>query len=252
MEDTRAKEEAIVQPESVPSSEDTQASEVENSEAALPDDASDRTKREFEKLRSQLADERQKRMQSESVFDSIRMKPQANTGELGNLYDPNTNLVDIAALEQLRIKTLSAEERATRAERTVERYVEEQQTKEALAVHPELDPSKKGFNQTLYKATRAILLDSMVNPQDYDGRQLSYKAAADLAKSVNNKVVADAERQGATKAIEGLSSKEQAALEATGRSDGRSYTEDSDDLAYRTQKGDVKAIMERLKRIPTA
>ena len=90
----------------------------------------------------------------------------------------------------------------------------------------------------------------MVNPQDYNNKQLSYKEAADLAKGVSSKVIAEAEKVGATKAIEGLTPKEQASLEATGRSDRRTEVSDLDTLKQNTRRGDLGSIVERLKGIP--
>ena len=245
-EDTRANEIAGTPQEPMPSSEQQsqEATPVEgNIPTRLPEDASQRTRTQFEKLQTQLAEEKARRAQAESLFESLRVGNAPYQTE-GAEYAPNVYGDDL----ENRIQT--AEERASRAEREVQSWTEDQQSKEALEAHPDLDPKSKDHNKSFYKATRAILLDSIINPQDYSGRQLSYKEAADLAKSMNNKELSEAERVGAEKALEQLSPKEQAALEATGRSDRRTSAESAEELSYRTQHGDLDAIMARLKKIP--
>ena len=166
--------------------------------------------------------------------------------QINSYVDPNGN-IDINGLNNA---IYSAQQRAANAEQTVQRWIEDQQTQEAHKAHPELNPNADKFDPVLHKKTRALLMDSMLNPGDYNGRALTYKQAADLAKGVTLQAIADAEKVGAQKAIENLTPKEQASLEATGRSDRRTQVDSFESLRVRTRKGDKTAIMERLKNIP--
>ncbi len=221
---------------------------IEN-ETELPEGVSERTRREFDKLRTQLREERANRMKNQSVFEQLRPSQQPLTQDQINSYvDPQGN-VDINGLNKA---IYSAQTRAANAEQTVQRWIEDQQTQEAHRAHPELNPNNTKFDQVLHNKTRALLMDSMLNPTDYSGRPLTYKQAADLAKGITAQALTEAEKMGAQKAVESLTPKEQASLEATGRSDRRTQVGDMDSLRQRTRKGDMGAIMERLKGIPTA
>ena len=102
------------------------------------------------------------------------------------------------------------------------------------------------------KRNRAFALDSMIHPEDYSGKPLSFKEAADLAKSnLPAKKVEEVRKEAAKAAIEQLTPKEQASLEAVGSPDRRSQVEQPlEDLRFRSRKGDQDAIVERLKGIP--
>ena len=214
----------------------------------LPEGTSDRTREQFDKLRSQLREEKAKRVQTQSVFEQLKpfQQPSAPVST-SQFIDPVTGNVDVNGLNYVISTT---QQRAERAEQTVQRWVEEQQTKEAYTSYPELNPSHDSFNASLHRKTRAVLMDSMINPQDYSGKPLSFKEAADIAKGVTPEVLQKAQEEGAKKAIEGLTPKEQASLEASGRSDRRNQTSNLDDLKWRTRKGDPSAITERLRNIP--
>lgn len=254
----RANEEVVASPqEPMPSSDKTsqvaevakpvdQQTEVSASDTeTLPDGVSERTRTQFEKLQKQLAEEKAK---NKNPFDSIRQtyQPEISTAPL---YNTQTGYIDTTELENLRsgVNEARAEIAKLKAERQKE--VEEAQTREALSAYPELDPQSGGHNAEFYKATRAVIIDSMMNPNDYGGKALTYKAAADIAKSFNSKALTEAEKAGAEKALQKLGSKEQAALEATGRSDRRNSTVDREDLVERTRKNDTNAVMERLKAL---
>jgi hypothetical protein len=79
-------------------------------------------------------------------------------------------------------------DKATRAEETVQRYVQTaeqrevaRQESEAFGAYPQLNPRGGSFDARLSQQTRAIIYDSMINPQDYPGqRPLTFKEAADF------------------------------------------------------------------------
>ena len=217
----------------------------ENS-TGLPDDAHERTKREFDKLQQQLRDERARREYAEQAYQS--MQPQQDT-DMAPIYDPDTGLIDPDQLTDLQSQTIEANRRAERAEKAVENYMKTQEEREVFSVYPELDPKGDKHDKTFHVETRRIMLDSMVNPDDYDG-QLSFKQAADLArKSVKDPE--QARQLGAQQALEELTIKEQASLGAAGTA-GRSRfmeSEDLQNLQIQTRLGSKEAILERVRRL---
>ena len=89
----------------------------------------------------------------------------------------------------------------------------------------------------------------MLNPNDYNGKQLSFKEAAELAKKMSGVSVEAIKKEAIKETLEQLTPKEQASLEATGSSTRRTQVTGSvDELRQRTRKGDLDAIVERLKR----
>lgn len=220
---------------------------VPDNTGELPESASERTKREFEKLRRELREERTKRLEKEGLFNAMRPPVAQPTPTKPDwLVDPDSQTVDV---NKLHSKLTNAEQRATRAEMAVNNYIQEVQTREALAAHPELDSRSDKFDPELHRKTRAYIFDSMMNPDDYNGKTLTYKEAGDMAKGIGGKAREQAEIEGAKKAIETLTPKEQASLEAVGRSDRRADSLHSlSDLQTRSRQGDDEAIVERLKR----
>lgn len=222
----------------------------------LPDDASERTKKEFEKLRDELRTERSRRIETERMFgQTTPATPQQfipNQQQVTQVYDPQTGLLNEQALTDIQLKAMQAEQRATKAEQAIANFQIEQQTREAYVAHPELNPSNKDFDKDLNNRVRAFALDSMIHPEDYGNKQLTFKEAADFAKqTLSPKVVEQAKKEAAQEAIEQLTPKEQASLEAVGSPDRRQQVEQPlDQLRYRSRKGDLDAIVERLKGIP--
>ena len=215
------------------------------SEQVLPDEAKDRTKREFEKLRRDLHTERTRREQLESRFQSMQPKAPA----LPPVYDPETGLLNEQALSQRDRLTQEALERAARAEEAVSNYEKVQEERELFSTYKELDPNGEKFDEELSHQVAAIKLHSMVSPEVYGGKQLSAKEAADFLSKRGQKALEAVKQQGAKEAIEQLSPKEQAALEATSSSGRRTQVSNLDDLRSRSRKGDNDAIMERLKAL---
>lgn len=229
---------------------ETISSEVGTSEASqetdvstnLPDGVSDRTAKEFEKLKKQLREERERRMSYESSFGRGAGVKQETVDDKP-LYDPKTGLVDVDALNDLQKQVRIAREQAEKADREQRSYVEKVQTQEALSVYPQLDPANDAFDESLHKATRAYLLDSMAYPESYGGHQLTYKQAADLAKGgfVN---VPEA-------TVSGL--KEEASLGATGRPSQGVQRESSETqlqaLRVGTRLGDKQSMIARLRAL---
>lgn len=219
-------------------------------EEGLPSDSKERTQREFEKLRNQLREERERREYAESVFTSLQTKREP---DIVPVLDPETGYVNETALTDIQRRAIKAEERAQNAENAVQKYFKEQEDREVYRAYPQLNPDSDKLDKSLHVETRKVMLDSMLNPQDYGNRQLSFKEAADLASGKLTGTLDEAKKLGAKEALESLGPKEQASLEATGSPDRRNdaLTTQSD-LAYKSRKGDVDAITERLVRLKKA
>ena len=237
----------------------------QDNDLVLPEGVKERTTQQFDKLREQLSQERVRRMEAEQALKSGSQRSSTSdldlskfglndllspkSNEVKPLYDPTTGIVDVSELENLRTVASQANKRATEAEKRFEKYVQEQQEREAYEAHPELDPKSKGHDPELYNMTRALITDSMMNPKDYGGKELTAKGAADMAKSLRAKELKKTAEEAKQQAVAELTPKEQASLEASGRSDRRLDVQADYDLADRTRRGDKEAIVERLRRI---
>ena len=235
--------------EDAPEQSETQTTEKNE----LPEEAKERTRREFEKLkasqeetRKELRAERSRREYLENAYKSFTTKKE----EPPPIVDPDTGLINENSLTDLQRRTIEAENRAKRAEDSIRNYTQLQEERETFKDFPELDPKDiTKFDRTLNRVTRSVLMDSMLHPEDYEGKQLSFKEAAGIAKGMSPKEVKEAEKRGAQQAMEGLTPKEQASLEATGMPNRRQDIESNiDDLRSRTRKGDLNAMIERMKR----
>lgn len=221
----------------------------------LPESASDRTRARVQEVlgkaemfEQELRVERQRREALESAFKSMQPK----VGAPEPIYDPNTGLLNEQVFNDVQKKAYEAEQRALKAEQAVQGYLADQENRRAYETHPELNPDAKQFDKELHKKARAVLLDSMMNPQDYGGKQLSLKDAGDYLKGnpALESAVAQARREGASEAIEQLTPKEQAALEATGASSRRTEVATNlDTLRFQTRKGNIGATMERMNAL---
>lgn len=247
----------VQQPTEAPN-QTTDVSTQPQDELALPDGVKDRTAEQFEKLKQQLAEERTRRMEVEQYYNSLSqtsapvnpyLQPQVPTE--APIYNPETGEVNIQSLEEMRRKTAEAELAAKRTQEQFQKYLEKQQEAEAYSVHPDIDPKSREFDQDKYKITRAILADSMFNPKDYGGQELTLKQAADLAARQQAKQIEQVKKEVAQQVVEQVTPKEQASLEAIGRSDARVSVQDHQSLSLRTRTGDWDAIAARMKGIPS-
>lgn len=223
--------------------EQSSQQEPSEKEPELPEGAKERTKQEFEKLNERLRAEKQKRMEMERVYQSL--KPQTQLPQVQPIIDPESGLINEAALTDLQQRALAAEQAAKQAVETAKQRELEHEESEMFASYPELDPNESNkFDEAFSHHVAAIKLHSMVQPDAYGGKQLSGKEAADYVRKYVPAEKLKAE--GAQEALEKLTPKEQASLEATGNPGRRNQTVSLDDLRKRTRKGDQDAIVQRL------
>jgi len=176
--------------------------------------------------------------------------PKEEVPNVEDYIDPQTGMVDIDGLNKA-VKT--AYTLAKQAQQQVQGYIQTQQEREAYTAHPELNPDAENFDKELHRITRAILNDSMWAPEDYGGRPLTFKEAADLAKQMSPKEKKKVEEQAKKEAFEQVSRREAASLEATGTPGRRGAIQSDEELEVlrrRTREGDLSAIAARLKNIP--
>jgi len=193
------------------------------SDYQLPEEVKKRTQEQFEKL---LEENRRLKEQVEQIGEIKQEEP---------VYQPNYQMaappsgVDAGSLAWQKLQQL-----------------EEQQ---AFEKYPELNPNEKDkFDRDFSEKVEALLLHSYVNPHKYGGRELSFLEAADRVKSWVTKDAEAAKKEGAKEAVRKLTPKEQASLEATGRSDRRQQTYDMSELQRQTREGKLNAVVERLKK----
>lgn len=211
-------------------------------ESGLPDSASERTRREFEKLQDKLREERTRREYFEGVYNTLNApKPEPEAP----VYDPNTGLINETALEQSRREAREAKERALRAEQAVNSYLYQQEEREANVNHPEL--KDEGFKAQ----AEGIMYHSQVNPDRY-GKQLNLNEAANYLKGLTKKQAEKVTAQAQKDALESIAPKEQASLAAEGGNVKSTESADYDyeQLRYRSRRNDIDAIAQRLNKIP--
>ena len=240
-----------------------------------PQGTSDRTTEQFEKLlesnrqlfrqnellRQQKAEQGRQATQSNPSYPTPQNQPESVNPNDFVERDPLTG--DRVINEQrLRARIEEIQQRAARAEQTIQSYMKsseereiERQNKDAFTAHPELDPGSDKFNAVFNKQVRGILTDSMFNPDDYSGRPLSFREAADFVKAQvpgtqqpANDAQAEAERQAQSQAAQAL--KEQVSTQATGQPRAAQQVTDDEELEslrYRTRYGnDDWALAKRI------
>lgn len=223
------------------------AKEAVEGEGTLPKGVKERTANEFEKLRQELRAEKERRARVERMMQSINRTPLPQQQPFQpDYYDPETGEVDVNRLEG---RIGGAEAQARQALQTAQRIIDSEdkkQEKAAYKAHPQLDPNTDSFNEDFQRAVIGYLASEY-----REGKATTLKQAADRVKSFSKADLKKAEEAGAVQARESLTPKEQATMEATGRSDRRSQTgTELETLRQQTRRGDARAIQERLKNIP--
>ncbi len=180
----------------------------------LPEDVSERTRQQFEKLKKhnqelakkleELQKTGQKEEPVESVFDSFNPKVdvaepqipnpnqdfnylnQQQISNIANQFVDQDGNVDIdglnQALYQANLQAKQAIEEARKAREEIARWEENRQTKEAYAKYPQLDPLQKDkFDRKFYELVR----DRMVSNFSRGIKKTFREVADDIAKVYN-------------------------------------------------------------------
>ena len=188
----------------------------------------------------------------EGVFPQQQFETptQQATPEVGQ-YINEAGEIDPVKFKQ-DVQTNAVQQASTIAKQQIDEF---RQTQEALKSYPELDPDTKAHDKEFYQAVRGQLLDSMMRPNEYDGKTLTYKEAADKVVGLSSKARKEVEAEGADKAMKEVADKEAASLEAggsSGRAASAESTTDVEVLSQQTRRGGRKgneAAAERLKKL---
>jgi hypothetical protein len=229
--------------EPMPSSEQTAETQTEEVEASpketdeLPEGVKERTSEQFNKLKRELAEEREKRTKLERAY----APPQPAIPEW---YDPNTGVVDPNRLQQREQMLISELHNLKQQVQGYTKQSEAQQEKEAYAAYPDLKTNERFHEEVIRKLATEFAI----------GNNPTMKEAADSVMEFAKGLTSKAEKEGARKALEQLAPKEQASLEATGRSDRRLPSQDLATLSRQSRYGNesaTAAILARLKNVPS-
>jgi len=234
--------------EASPQGDSTSQANVEESQ--LPDGAKERTTQQFDKLREDLKSERERRIKAEQTFNTMldpkQPKPQTQPQPKvdRDWYNPETNQVDVNKLQKYNQYLETQVGDLTQKVQGIAGTEQRKQEVETYKAYPELDPQAGNkFNPDFSDAVQGALTSAFLR-----GETPSFKEVADKIANFAGKQVKEAEKKGATEAIEQLTPKEQASLEATGRSDKRTdVQEDIQQLQQKTRHGDLNAVMARMK-----
>jgi len=227
--------------------------------APLPEAAPDRTKEQFEKLleSNRRLYQTNELLRNQLERPSAQAQGQAQKSVVDDFIEVNP-LTGEKYIDENRLKSQlgTLQEKAQRLEQQMQSYVSatetresQRQAREATSVHPELDPNSDKFDLDFNKQVRGILIDAINNPNDYNGRSLTLREAADYVKGQLGKVSQQAqtsvqqqqaEAQQQQLAAEAQARKEQASTQATSQTGNQARASVSDeqelnDLRYRTR-----------------
>lgn len=254
--------------------------------AQLPDDTRDRTRDQFNKLidsnrslndtnaalvaeiqamRKASAEQSAPRPQQAPVQQQQQAAPATINPNDFVERDPNTGEAFINE-QKLKQAIDSANSRALEVEKVMQDYISaaerreaERQNREAYSLYPELEPGTNNFNPDFNKQVRGILQDSMWNMDDYGGRPLSFREAADYVRKFNpvapvvTPEQAQAQAQAEEQSREAQALKEQGSATPEGQRGNEARqnitdNEELDNLRYRTRYlDDNAALAERIK-----
>lgn len=234
---------------------------------ALPEGVSERTRKEFEKLKAhnkELSDKLRGYEVNDygDVFNSLR-GPKASTPEVDLRAFPNLNQqqvesisnkfvdeygnVDVEAFNRaLASANATAKQAATEAREAREqlrRMEEERQAREAHSAYPQLDPKSPNFDPEFFEAVRDRLVANM-----YQGRQENLvDAAAKVSKFYKSETIVNkAKEQAINEFKEAEETKRQASRAPQGKP-AATPAVNVDDLRARISRGDETALAERMK-----
>ncbi len=241
----------------------------------LPVDAAERTRQQFEKLiesNRRLFEEnenlRRQREQQSNAARAQQQQPSVNPNDFVEV-DPNTGekMINEQRL-RARLEELSnSKSEVEQLKQAFQGYIKanetkevERQEKETYAAYPELNPQSANFDPTFNRLVRATLTDSFYAQDDYGGRSLSFKEAADAVKAIYpNKnaqpaaVTAEEQAAIAAAAQQAQTVREQGSAQAVSQPRNQVETAQADEaelqnLQYRTRYlNDTNALAERIK-----
>lgn len=270
--------EPVVQPAPAPQAPEAQGTPT-------PAGMTDRSQEQWEKLTDNnrklfeanqiLQQELIKRSQAQQTFQPIQQPaqqqvvPQPVNPDDFVFRDPVTGerYVDDVKLKSAIAESNRNAELARQEAAAVRSYIQANEQKqlqkeetEAFSAYPQLNPKGQEFDINFHNATSALILHSLVNPQNYGGRSLTFKEAADSVRTMNGvqpQVVAMNNIQGNVQPVpQGTPSgqsaqdlKVQASVNLPSQPQAvipAQTQEDIQQLRVRTRYGDDEALAQRL------
>lgn len=250
------------------SQEDSLQEETGEDDLQLPEDSSERTKEQFEKLKAQLRERNERiksleqpQQQPTSIFDDFRMPgadvPSANDyqgltqqqiNEMAPQFVNEDGELDVEnfnrALQDANQRVLAAEEKARQALDRVTRYEESQQLREAYRDYPDLDPQHKGFDRQFYDlVSQTIMVENHAK-----GGNITLKQAADHVSNFYKRPETNIQKvkDEAVEEYKASQAKRAQGPVETGKGQSRESLDDYQELRRRSRQGDNDAIAKRL------
>lgn len=211
---------------------------------------SERTREQFEKLKqankelaAKLAEKEQ--IASKSVLDELHPVEETPLSQAEEYQIEEDGTVDVALLNKVLKETQQAANQARHeallARQRAEKLAKEKAEEAVHSKYPQLVPGSKEFDPDFFKRVKNELIGQMM-----EGKENYMEAANTVAKlfqksNVEEKVEERVEEfKKTTQAKQNINA-------GTGTANNRTYSDDQE-LAKRTQLGDLDAFRERLKR----
>ena len=246
----------------------TQTEPTEPSTPAEPEVMKDRTRDNFEKL---LESNQRLFEQNEIMRQEIQQKlgqptpqpaqqtqqPAQTPQSEWDFYevDPKTGETFInrdklsETMKELRDRTQRAEVQVQKIVKTNEEKEIERQNAETFAVYPTLNPKDENFDKQFSLQVEGLVYSSLIGPDRFNGRPLTFKEAADMVRGQQPTQPAQSEPEQAEEPGKGEALKETAASGAMSQPQNQTVpTDDSDLIALRfaTRMGNEQALAQRL------
>jgi hypothetical protein len=238
--------------EEVTASEQTQVDE-------LPEDVSERTREQFEKLKESNKQMKERlnaleagqQDQLADIYDSLRPKgmPQLdeNSGNLDTLIKDgyvDENVLK-QSLNQLTKQAQEAQKRADLAQKKIQEIEENAQVKEAYKEYPQLNPKNTDvFDPNFYKLVKNELIGQMI-----EGKKDLLEAAQEVSRVYKPNVEAKEKEQAKKEDFDKKEEQIQKQNPTSGARGQDRYAElDQNDLVKATMRNQKGALAERLRR----
>ena len=221
--------------------------------------AKDRTREQFEKLldSNQRLFEQNEVLRKEMQASNLAKTTAQKQPEMLDFYqtDPTTGetLLNGEKLNE-RLKTI--QDRAEQAEKQVQSLMKtaeereiDRQNREAWNVYPELNPETGDkFNKKFHQQVRGVLYDSMMNTDEYGGRALTFKEAADFVRGEPVKIEQQVEAPKGENEAQALKEASAAQNVASHPQLAPALSDDAElrELQIKTRYGSDEALAQRL------
>lgn len=244
------------QQEPVPSSEQP-AEET----PGLPEDASERTREQFEKLTKKNQELAQKLEEFEkskpqekpkSVFDELRPSEQDyshldqhQVDQISSDFVDENGYVDVQrlnkALSEANRRAQEAIQMAQQAQQRAQKFEETEQQRRAFSKHPRLDPSNEQFDRRFHEAVRNEVIGQMMSGSG----NVDLIGAADKVATFmgSSEKVSKAKEEAVQQYKETAAQKKQAQVQTSSGANSANPQE----VTQKMQRGDRNAFAERLK-----